>query len=228
MKRAYKRTRARRVKGRRRYGRRYRRRGKMPIARVGLPATMKINHVYAESVYFNPAAPVDSQIWRVNSLFDPNYSGVGGQPALYDNLNAMYRRYRVVACKIKTEFFNTTNDSLIVSLIYQGTNATAIPDPSTYFPEGRKGNRIITLDRVGTGGANKTITTYFNLAKLEAPNVLTSVNYAGAGADPPTPLYASVNVASVGSTNVTCYIRTTLTFYTRWESPHQLENLLED
>lgn len=220
-----------RITGRRRRGFRHiynKRRGKMAISRVGLPNMMKVNHVYSEAVYHNPATYTVGYIWRINSLFDPNSTGTGGQPALYDNLAILFRRYRVLGVKIKTQFFNTTADSVIASIMYQGHSSSTISDPNSYFPEGKKGNKVVTLDRVGTGGANRTITAYFNLVKLEGKEVLTDDDYSGAGANPTWPLYASINMQSVGGGNITVYTRTTLTFYTRWDSAYQPENLAED
>lgn len=204
-------------------------RAKPAIAAVGMPNSLKVNHVYSEAVYHNPATYTVGYVWRINSLFDPNSTGTGGQPALYDNMAALYRRYRVYAVKISTQFFNTTADSVICSIMYQGhSSAASYSDPNTYFPEGKSSNKVITLDRVSTGGANKTLTAYFNLAKLEGPEVLTDDDYAGAGANPTWPLYASINMQSVAGGNVTVYTRTTLTFYTKWDSTVQPENLIED
>lgn len=226
MARKFKRTRrTRRFRGRRM--RRYRK-AKPAIASVGLPNSMRVNHVYSEAVYHNPASYTTGYLWKINSLYDPNGSGAGGQPALYDNMVSLYRRYRVLGAKVKTEFFNTTADSVIISIMYQGTYSSLISDPNTYFPEGRKGNKIFTLDRVGTGNANKTVTAYFSLPRLEGSNVRSSVNYAGVNADPNTVLYASINMQSVSGSNVTVYTRTTITYYSKWDSPHQYENLLED
>lgn len=207
--------------------RRYRK-GKMPLARVGLPNSVKIRHVYAEAFYLNPATYTDGYVFRINSLYDPNFTGVGGQPALYDNMSAMYRRYRVVGCKMKASFYNTTNDSVIVSILYQGNNSTIISDPNTYYPEGHKNNKLVNLDRVGTGGANKTFSTYFNFVKAEGREVLNSSNYAGVSADPNTGLYASVNAQTVSGGNLTIYARVQLTFYAIWDSTRQSENIVED
>lgn len=41
------------------------------------------------------------QVFRGNSLFDPDYSGVGVQPYGFDNQAAMFTRYKVLSSKIK-------------------------------------------------------------------------------------------------------------------------------
>lgn len=39
--------------------------------------------------------------WRLNSLFDPDYTGIGYQPYFHDQYSAMYSRYRVYGCKVE-------------------------------------------------------------------------------------------------------------------------------
>jgi len=58
---------------------------------------------YAEAVTVS-AAGLASYKWRLNSLFDPNLTGVGHQPYGFDQLcgpagTALYNRYRVISCK---------------------------------------------------------------------------------------------------------------------------------
>jgi len=42
-------------------------------------------------------------VYRLNSLFDPDQTGVGGQPEGFDQLKTLYGRYRVVAAKVTVE-----------------------------------------------------------------------------------------------------------------------------
>lgn len=47
-------------------------------------------------------------VFRANSIFDPDYTGVGVQPYWHDTLQTIYTRYRVNACKITLWFSTTT------------------------------------------------------------------------------------------------------------------------
>lgn len=38
-------------------------------------------------------------VFRLNSIFDPNFTGIGHQPMGHDTLQTMYNRYRVIRCK---------------------------------------------------------------------------------------------------------------------------------
>jgi hypothetical protein len=45
--------------------------------------------------------------FRLNSLFDPDFTGVGTQPVGFDQWSALYNRYRVHACKVHVEFISS-------------------------------------------------------------------------------------------------------------------------
>lgn len=89
---------------RRRYKRpTYSRRTRRPrITRaIGLPKQIFAKLRYSELNEINIAAGASSTVvYRLNSIFDPNASGVGGQPYYSDQYAAMYNRYRVYGCKV--------------------------------------------------------------------------------------------------------------------------------
>jgi len=47
--------------------------------------------------------------FNLNSIFDPNRTGVGHQPYGRDQLATLYNRYRVFKCAYAITFFNSTN-----------------------------------------------------------------------------------------------------------------------
>ncbi len=55
--------------------------------------------------------------WRANSLYDPNYTGTGVQPAFFDNLKALYQAYCVTAARIDIECINMSTSSARVALL---------------------------------------------------------------------------------------------------------------
>ena len=50
---------------------------------------------YAETIFINAAGP-QAYRWSLNSLYDPNFSGIGHQPHGFDTLATIYNRYRVI------------------------------------------------------------------------------------------------------------------------------------
>jgi hypothetical protein len=72
-----------------------------------------------------------SQIYNLNSLFDPDRTGTGHQPYGYDQLSAMYNRYRVLRVKWKVKFATSSGDYFALVLPSNGLLASA---PTTLAP----------------------------------------------------------------------------------------------
>lgn len=74
--------------------------------RTGLGNKVYIKAIYAERFSFGSqslgAAAV--QQYRTNSLFDPNFTGIGGQPSVFDQMEPLFEQYCVFACRYKVEF----------------------------------------------------------------------------------------------------------------------------
>ncbi len=65
---------------------------------------------YTETVQFSNLTTVGSQnIFNLNSCFDPNRTGTGHQPYGFDQLAALYNRYRVLKVKWTIVFGPTSN-----------------------------------------------------------------------------------------------------------------------
>lgn len=56
------------------------------------------------------------QQYRLNSLFDPDFTGVGTQPTGFDQLSALYEKYRVWSCRYTIKFLerNTTGSKIVI------------------------------------------------------------------------------------------------------------------
>ncbi|AJD07523.1 putative capsid protein [Sewage-associated circular DNA virus-15] len=62
---------------------------------------------YSEAYTLN-AGNIWSQIMNLNSIFDPNRTGIGHQPYGHDTLQQIYGRYRVISCKYVVNCYNAT------------------------------------------------------------------------------------------------------------------------
>jgi len=66
---------------------------------------------YSDQITLNPSTGANAHYrFRANSIFDPDYSGVGHQPYGHDNLQAIYRSYvvdKAVLTFTPTQFGNT-------------------------------------------------------------------------------------------------------------------------
>lgn len=103
----------RKPKYRRRFKRRYgRRRRTNPVASRGIiPNSQIVKLRYVDTVTIDPATGLaGSHVFRANSIFDPDQTGVGHQPMGHDELANLYERYVVVGSKISVRF--TSSGSL--------------------------------------------------------------------------------------------------------------------
>lgn len=74
--------------------------------------------------YF-PLAPggavVSLQTFRMNSIYDPDVTGVGGTPsgvAQWCSATAIYQYYRVISARTKAIFHNTCNTPVLAGIMY--------------------------------------------------------------------------------------------------------------
>jgi hypothetical protein len=71
-------------------------------------------------------------VFRLNSLFDPDYTFAGHQPYGFDTLTSVYNSYLVTACTVDMTFTDPTIDGLVVCAVAQpslGSQYLAGVDP---------------------------------------------------------------------------------------------------
>lgn len=65
---------------------------------------VRLRYVEATSIDVSTAGAAAGYVWAANSIYDPNQTGVGGQPFGHDELAAVYNKYCVVSSRIKACF----------------------------------------------------------------------------------------------------------------------------
>jgi len=65
----------------------------------GLPNQIICKFRYAEEINID-ATTISAYVFRANSLYDPNYTGTGHQPAPYDQMKLFYKKFKVIGSKI--------------------------------------------------------------------------------------------------------------------------------
>lgn len=95
----------------------------------GFPTKLRAQLKYTEHFNLNSAgAAIDNFEFRLNSMFDPNLTGVGSQPRYYDQLATadLYDVWLVNNCKYTVTFVNkATHDCLVM---------TKLANPNTIQP----------------------------------------------------------------------------------------------
>jgi len=102
--------------------------------------------------------------YNLNSLYDPDRSGGGHQPLGFDQLAALYNRYRVYGCKWKIYFTNRDTSYQCEVAAQSRPNSSVALDMSTIWESPYIKKCILGVE--GSGQANKTIFGYSSIAKV--------------------------------------------------------------
>ncbi|AXH73454.1 MAG: putative capsid protein [Cressdnaviricota sp.] len=211
---------------------------------VGFPDMLYMTHNYEERV--GVSAPGDMNTNRqyrfmLNGMFDPNVTGTGFQPALYDNMGAIYTRYRVYAADVKVTFVSYTNDFTRVGFYATETNDTSAAGlwaQNTFSLDGLKSNRVAykMLGAYATLSATPqmcVIKKKFDFRQLLGEEVMTDSDFtAPTGSNPAKPFYLSVggnNMFQPGVTNALhIEARVSIRFHTLWDELIVQEQVADD
>lgn len=81
----------------------------MAVMGTGLPQKVLVKHKYVETFTLTATGVPSSYVFRANSMFDPNLTGVGHQPMYFDQYAALYNHYTVIGSKITFQFTSADN-----------------------------------------------------------------------------------------------------------------------
>lgn len=99
-----------------------------------LGRTFKTTLKYASHGFnLNAAAGIAADyVFRANSLFDPDYTGIGHQPYGFDSIMPMYDHFTVIGAKLNVTFHNSDiNTSAICGVSITDTSASVSDKLST-------------------------------------------------------------------------------------------------
>lgn len=160
----------------------------------------------------------------LNGLYDTDYSNIWGnrQPPGFDELAALYGRYRVLAAKVKMTIVNKNSNAPVRFIMYPNKNnslsaLTTTPCRELALQPGS--SKLITISN--SDSSNKYVTSrYFTIAKSMGTlkqTVIGNDDYSAAtNANPGELSYLWLVFDSNG---VACTLDVTIEikFYTRWE-----------
>jgi len=183
--------------------------------------------VYAAPGYFNHAR------FAMNDPTDPDITGTGAQPPIFDNLRAIYTAWRVNSCKIVCDVENYTNSPCFVTLVglYDGTTNPTSPESSTTYDlmalpttirSARK--RLATLN-----AAPKNVTRIsktFYPEDIVGQDYFSSVNFQGGSGSPAKIAYIDL-IAQSGNSSASSEIGLWLSWRIEYDISFYDENALE-
>lgn len=181
---------------------------------VGLPETLKIKLAYQylpQLLSGTSGVYSASKSWAINNLYDVDPAIGGVQPPLYDNLTAIYRRWRVTKVKFTFDYTSGTGNTQRVYLAYTGEDQTDLSNMLNYNLYAGPNTKSKLVGGTSNGKAYGSISATYDLKKLVGSE-LEDGNYYGGIVSPYAPatlLYAQVGVMDMTYNATSCYLSVT-------------------
>lgn len=195
---------------------------RLAIRRNPVSKTATVQLKYCQFIALNPGAAgiPATHYYRMNSIYDPDFTGTGHQPMGHDTYETLYNHYYVKSCKTTVYFSSTSavgTDACIVGMRFDNDTTTT--------PSG--GLNELTEQRSSTWGvlSNRNDKATLRLSKMFNTNrhfgSTAKWNRTGLGADFGTnpsqvgylQLYAAPIDAAVDAAVINCYVVMTYTVY---------------
>lgn len=166
------RRRARRPRFIRNIRRSFRRRGRYPKTKQRglIVADKQIVHLkYVDNLNITSLFPLNQRNYNINSLFDPDRTGVGTRPVGFVPWLTFYNRYRVFACSAKIMVTSNDANNGVVACMVVNNDAPAYLTLQEVLSNPRTISRPMQRD-----GAVVTMRRHYNLPRVMGR---TSVQY---------------------------------------------------
>ncbi len=153
-------------------------------------------------------------IYSLNSAFDPDVTGIGGQPLGFDQYSTLYNKYQVMGSKISVKMINDSTTVSILAALYPSTSSS----PVTYS-EGAEQKYSQWRYINNSHGANnmKTMSKYLSVRKLIGRNTNSQNFTALSSANPASRQYWIITGRSLdGIAAATAYFFVDITYYIKW------------
>lgn len=180
--------------------------GYAPVTSITSKRTVRFP--YPSGNILTEAAPLAGFVWsyRVNSLFDPDFTSTGLQPLGFDQFSALYGRYAVIHTTFEVAFANTT--SLPERVGFFLSPQSTVPSASSAWDMQPFGQSR-TIGAVGSGTDVLTLrgsTSLFNELGVTRRQYQDEADFsASTSANPLRVLYLHVFTHGLtGASNATC------------------------
>lgn len=185
-----------------------------------------MTHKYVEYTDLDPAAgTVAVHRYRVNSLYDPDYTGVGSQPMYRDQMAELYNNYVVDGSRIKVTLLPVTSLGENVDLrdipvlaVTKDDDTTTPTTMQAIMEQGTVNQRY----RVVKSDATPTIVSLsWSLKKSSAVSDIMNPDWiAATGGNPNSGPHYRVVYGNLAGTNVSaCRVLIELSYHAVWFNP---------
>lgn len=187
----------------------------------GIPTDLDVKLKYIDGYTLASGATAFSQIWRLNGPYDPDYTGTGHQPYLFDQYMAMYNVYCVRGCKVKVSVTPQQTNSGVGTIFYGFTISDNLPD-TTLAPlvnaEKQYGQYRLhnADDRPEIFKAYRNIGVLYGMGK--DGHIKDSTFWGDASSNPTNQAFAMLQgVTATGGTSTNHNVIVELTYYVRFQ-----------
>lgn len=154
----------------------------------GMPSALRMGFSFTRTVILGTTlgVPVD-YVFRGNSLYDPDFTGVGAQPLFFDQMLAIYNHFSVRGSAIEVDVQSTDTSNPLVAVIYPSKSSSAAPT-STNLSQLMQIPGAVTAPLSVKGGGKDSIVlkAYFTTSSFYPDYSFSSPDYRGsAGSNPP-------------------------------------------
>lgn len=160
------------------------------------------------------------QVFRLNSLFDPNFTGVGHQPYMWDQMAQIYSTYNVTAVSIVVDWFSMAGPNNCGVMALQASTGAFSTAGKTLDSLKEKPGTLIAYPRYAGSGHNTCNLGRIELSDLEGCNPERIQNddrfSAGVSANPDNTPYLRLNAADgTGTGEAGLWCTVTIIYHTR-------------
>lgn len=166
------------------------------------------------------AGAYSSQIWQVNSLYDPDTTGVGHQPNGFDQMMTLYKEYVVRRAYIELEIWNSDNTQAQMVVLSVSNSSSAFGD---IVVEMESGNSEFNTVGVSQGGqAVRKMKKWIDISKFLGTDVTKDDTYVGtAAANPNKGCFVHLGVTSQNAADsAAVYVYALIKFDCEFRSPN--------
>lgn len=183
--------------------------------KYGFPRSIITKLRYCDTISLtSTTGAVGSYVFRINSCFDPDLTGVGHQPLYYDQFAAIYNYYNVNGAKITFKVSNVDNVPAVVG-VTKSPNGSLSSVLSTNMEDTDSVHQVI-----GQGIGGRPYVELFSTYSMAMDKTIsdTSETRAAVGSNPAQSFYIALYLRSLnGTSSVTVNFTVEIDFTVQFE-----------
>lgn len=161
-------------------------RGMLVLGR-GFPQKMMVTHRYVDQITLTSTSGVMATYqWSCNGMYDPNSTGGGHQPFLFDQLTPLYNHYQVVGSKFKVKILPHTQNSVTSNFTCFVNDDNVFENSTIDGNAEQTGAKVTTLGTVAGGNRPVSRSLFWSSKRKFGTSALQNSKLQGSSSSNPT------------------------------------------